>query len=155
LREGEADEAIQRRRQAWTRLQLVAGISRRDTAAVKSVATMLLGMLIALLPLNGYASASGSHCAARHQSPTMEMPQHAAHAQLHGDTQRMTMPAHDHCHCPASCIAQCGAGFALSAADPALAIRVVRNEMPATFHSPATRRSVSFELLRPPKTTGL
>jgi hypothetical protein len=122
---------------------------------VKSAAAMLLWMLIALLPLNGYASASASNCAARHQPPAMAMPQHAAHAHRHGGMQPMTMPAHDGCHCPASCIAQCGTGLALGTAAAAFAVRPARTEMPVATRTTGAPPSPLFELLRPPKTIGL
>jgi hypothetical protein len=85
----------------------------------------------------------------------MEMLQHAAHTHRHGRMQPMTMPAHDGCHCPASCIAQCGAGLALGSVATAFAVHAARTEAPAATRTTGTPSSPLFELLRPPKAAGL
>lgn len=134
------------------------------------MSAIVLWLLIALLPLNGYANAMANGCASHRQPAsaqrsmpmvhhhagmdmveTMDMAATSAHAGMH----HAAAPTHGNCHCSAICLAQCAGNATLASLSADFSMHAMRNETPAAAGIAATRPSPVFDLLRPPKTRTL
>jgi hypothetical protein len=127
---------------------------------VKSAPALVLWLLIALLPLNGYANAMANGCASHHRQASsmpmvhpadMALPGMHTHAGMH----HAAANEHGGCPCPAVCIAHCAASATLASLNDGFVTNAARSETPADAGITATRPSPAFDLLRPPKTIGL
>src|SRR3546814_19724315 len=106
---------------------------------MKSLTTFILWILIALLPLTGYASTVANGCALHHlQQATMH--HHAndmaiSHAPMQANMHQPSMPNHGSCHGALPCIAQCAGASPLPSISIDFAWNAARREAPA----PASR----------------
>ncbi|HEY9545060.1 MAG TPA: hypothetical protein VIR56_03570 [Solimonas sp.] len=125
---------------------------------MKSLTTFILWILIALLPLTGYASTVANGCALHHlQQATMH--HHAndmaiSHAAMQANMHQPSMPDHGNCHGAVHCIAQCAGASTLTSLSIDFALNAARSEAPATASRFVVLTSPIFDLLRPPKRGG-